>query len=184
MLVLRGDHVEGREPAGVFEHASDLAAYVHERRPNLKPYDACYLEKHPQAATLDEDIENLKIKVDAGVTHLISQLFYDNADFLRFVDRVRAAGIDVPIEAGIMPVTNEQSVRRMTSMCASRVPERLDRILQRWGSDPATLKEAGIIYASEQIADLVARSVDGVHLYSMNHSGIARHIWRNVQPLF
>ena len=78
VLALRGDRVEGAEPAGVFDHASDLAAYIREKRPNLKIYGACYPEKHPQAATLEEDIDNLKKKVDAGVSHLISQLFYDN----------------------------------------------------------------------------------------------------------
>ncbi len=169
--------------------------------------------------------------MDAGASHLISQLFYDNADYLRFLDKARAAGIDVPIEAGIMPVTNAASVRRMTGMCSSKVPERLatilDRwgddpntlkeagiiyaseqiadlvargvdgimcsskvperlatILDRWGDDPNTLKEAGIIYASEQIADLVARGVDGIHLYTMNHPGVTRRIWQNVQGLF
>ena len=115
VLALRGDRVEGAEPAGVFDHASDLAAYIREKRPNLKIYGACYPEKHPQAATLEEDIDNLKKKVDAGVSHLISQLFYDNEDFLRFVDKARAAGIDVPIEAGIMPVTNRKQIERMVT---------------------------------------------------------------------
>ena len=153
VLALRGDRVEGAEPAGVFDHASDLAAYIREKRPNLKIYGACYPEKHPQAATLEEDIDNLKKKVDAGVSHLISQLFYDNEDFLRFVDKARAAGIDVPIEAGIMPVMNAKSVLRMSKMCESRVPEKLAVLLDKWGSDTALLKEAGIAYASEQICD-------------------------------
>lgn len=177
VLALRGDRVEGAEPAGVFDHASDLAAYIREKRPNLKIYGACYPEKHPQAATLEEDIDNLKKKVDAGVSHLISQLFYDNEDFLRFVDKARAAGIDVPIEAGIMPVMNAKSVLRMSKMCESRVPEKLAVLLDKWGSDTALLKEAGIAYASEQICDLAARGVDGVHLYTMNHPCVSRRIW-------
>ena len=168
VLALRGDRNPDREPAGVFMHASDLT----------------YPECHPQSRDLDEDISWLKVKVDAGASHLISQLFYDNADYLRFLDKARAAGIDVPIEAGIMPVTNAASVRRMTGMCSSKVPERLATILDRWGDDPNTLKEAGIIYASEQIADLVARGVDGIHLYTMNHPGVTRRIWQNVQGLF
>ena len=184
VLALRGDSVEGQEPAGVFDHASDLAAYIRERRPAFRLYGACYPEKHPQAATLDEDIDNLKRKVDAGVTHLISQLFYDNDDFYRFLDKAHAAGIDVPIEAGIMPVTNAQSVRRMSAICQARVPEPVETMLGRWEDDASSLREAGMLYASQQIADLVAHGVDGVHLYSMNHPAVTRRIWRNVEPLF
>lgn len=184
VLALRGDRVEGAEPAGVFEHASDLAAYIREERPNLKIYGACYPEKHPQSVTLEDDIDNLKKKVDAGVTHLISQLFYDNEDFLRFLDKVRAVGIETPIEAGIMPVMNAKSVRRMAGICQSRVPAKLEVMLDKWGDDNAVLKEAGIAYASEQISDLVARGVDGVHLYTMNHPCVSRRIWSNVKPFF
>ena len=184
VLALRGDRVEGAEPAGVFDHASDLAAYIREKRPNLKIYGACYPEKHPQAATLEEDIDNLKKKVDAGVSHLISQLFYDNDDFYRFLDKAHAAGIDVPIEAGIMPVRGAKSVRRMAKVNASRIPAKLEALLDRWGDDIQNLRAAGIIYASDQIADLVAHGVDGVHLYSMNHPATTRRIWHNVEPLF
>lgn len=184
VLALRGDSVEGQTPAGVFEYASELVSYIRENRPQLKIYGACYPEKHPQTATLEEDIDNLKKKVDAGVSHLISQLFYDNEDFLRFVDKARAAGIDVPIEAGIMPVMNAKSVLRMSKMCESRVPEKLAVLLDKWGSDTALLKEAGIAYASEQICDLAARGVDGVHLYTMNHPCVSRRIWSNVKPFF
>ena len=184
VLALRGDRVEGAKPAGVFDHASDLAAYIREKRPNLKIYGACYPEKHPQAATLEEDIDNLKKKVDAGVSHLISQLFYDNDDFYRFLDKAHAAGIDVPIEAGIMPVRGAKSVRRMAKVNASRIPAKLEALLDRWGDDIQNLRAAGIIYASDQIADLVAHGVDGVHLYSMNHPATTRRIWHNVEPLF
>ena len=147
-------------------------------------FGACYPEGHYSAASLDEDIENLKIKVDAGVTHLISQLFYDNDDFYRFLDKAHAAGIDVPIEAGIMPVRGAKSVRRMAKVNASRIPAKLEALLDRWGDDIQNLRAAGIIYASDQIADLVAHGVDGVHLYSMNHPATTRRIWRNVEPLF
>lgn len=184
VLALRGDTIEGQSPAGVFRHASDLASYIAARRPGFKLYGACYPEKHPQAATLTEDIDNLKRKVDAGVTHLISQLFYDNDDFYRFLDQVRAAGIDTPIEAGIMPVTNAKSVRNMSRRCQARVPAPVERMLERWDDDQASLREAGILYASAQIADLIAHGVDGVHLYTMNHPAVTRRIWRNTAPLF
>lgn len=183
VLALRGDRVEGAEPAGVFDHASDLAAYIREKRPDLKIYGACYPEKHPQAATLEEDIDNLKKKVDAGVSHLISQLFYDNeVSFVRGQgscrrhrrsDRSRHHAGD-----------EREVVLRMSKMCESRVPEKLAVLLDKWGSDTALLKEAGIAYASEQICDLAARGVDGVHLYTMNHPCVSRRIWSNVKPFF
>ena len=184
ILALRGDSVPGRTPAGVFQHASDLIEYVREQRPELKIYGACYPEKHPQAASFEEDIEFLKRKVDAGASHLISQLFYCNDDFYRFLDMARAAGITVPIEAGIMPVTNAASVRRMARLCESRIPSRVETLLDRWGDDPVKLTKAGELYASEQISDLVAHGVDGIHLYSMNKPAATRRIWNNVQTLF
>ncbi|RBP97995.1 methylenetetrahydrofolate reductase [NAD(P)H] [Bifidobacterium aemilianum] len=184
VLPLRGDPVPGREPAGVFDYASDLISYIKQTRPQMTIFAACYPECHPQAENLDQDILFLKKKVDSGASHLISQLFYDNEDFYRFLDKARAAGIDVPIEAGIMPVTNEGQVRRMVKSCASRVPERLETMLERWGSDSAVLKEAGIVYASDQVADLVAHGVDGIHLYSMNKAAVTRRIWENVGDLF
>lgn len=184
ILALRGDRDPEREPAGVFTHASDLTSFIRRHRPDMKVYGACYPEKHPQAATLREDVDNLKRKVDAGCTHLISQLFYDNEDFLRFRDLAVAAGVDVPIEAGIMPVTNQRSVLRMANMCQSRIPPALASMLERWGDQPATLKAAGILYASQQIGNLVANGVDGVHLYTMNHPCVSRRIWANVRPLF
>ncbi|MBT1171742.1 methylenetetrahydrofolate reductase [NAD(P)H] [Bifidobacterium sp. SO4] len=184
VLALRGDYIEGEETVGVFPHASDLVAYIRERKPELKVFGACYPEGHYQSASLDEDIEHLKIKVDAGVTHLISQLFYDNDDFYRFLDKARAAGIDVPIEAGIMPVRGAKSVRRMAERNASRIPDHLAAMLDRWEGNAEALHAAGIAYASQQIADLVAHGVDGIHLYSMNHAATTRRIWRNVEPLF
>ena len=184
VLPLRGDSVAGREPLHVFEHASDLAAYIHRREPELRIFGACYPEGHPEAASLQDDIRHLKTKVDAGVSHLISQLFFDDDDFERFVGLARRAGITVPVEAGIMPVANVRQIRHMADLCGSRLPRPVTAMLARWADDPESLREAGIIYASEQISDLVAQGVDGIHLYTMNHPGITRRIWRNVQTLF
>lgn len=184
VLALRGDYIDGEQPVGQFEHASDLVAYIREHKPDLTVFAACYPEGHIQAASLDEDIEHLKVKVEAGATHLITQLFYDNDDFYRFVDKARSAGVDVPIEAGIMPIGGPKSVRSSAARNGSRVPERVETMLNRWGDDAATLREAGVNYASEQITDLVAHGVDGIHLYTMNHPGRTRAIWRNIQPLF
>lgn len=184
VLALRGDYLPDRETVGVFPHASDLVAYIREQRPNLKIFGACYPEGHYESSSLDEDIANLKIKVDAGASHLISQLFYDNDDFYRFLDKARAAGITVPIEAGIMPVRGPKSVRSMAERNASRIPDKLDCMLDKWADNPAALRAAGINYASEQITDLVAHGVDGIHLYTMNHPAGTRRIWSNVESLF
>ncbi|MFT9008906.1 MAG: methylenetetrahydrofolate reductase [NAD(P)H] [Bifidobacterium sp.] len=183
-LALRGDSRVDTDPCGEFKHASDLVSYIRERKPEMKVYAACYPEGHPEAANLDADIDNLKTKVDAGVDHLISQLFFDNEDYLRFLDKVRKDGIGVPIEAGIMPVTNASRVRHMVGMCGSRIPSTVEKMIERWGDDPDAMQEAGIIYASAQISDLVARGVDGIHLYTMNKAVTTRRIWNNVRPLF
>lgn len=184
VLALRGDHLPGCEPTGVFPHAADLIAYIRERKPDMKVFAACYPEGHIESESLDEDIRHLKEKVDAGATHLISQLFYDNADFYRFLSKARAAGIDVPIEAGIMPVTSAKSVRSMAERNATRVPKAVSTMLQRWEGDLPSLRAAGIAFAAQQIANLMANDVDGIHLYTMNRPATARRIWRNVEPLF
>ncbi|MCI1983999.1 MAG: methylenetetrahydrofolate reductase [NAD(P)H] [Bifidobacteriaceae bacterium] len=184
ILSLRGDEVEGRDPAGEFEHASDLAAYIHETAPEFKLYGACYPEGHFEARSLDDDIVNLQKKVNAGVTHLISQLFYSTDAFLEFLEKARTSGIEVPIEAGIMPPILAKSTMRMAAKCGVEVPEKLQRILERWQGNRDALQKAGIVYASEQINELVAAGVDGVHLYSMNHPRVVRRIWNNVDTLF
>jgi methylenetetrahydrofolate reductase (NADPH) len=183
VLALGGNVLPDREPARVFHYASDLVSYIRQHKPDMEVFAACYPECHPAAKNMDEDIEHLKIKVDAGADRLISQLFFDNADFLRFIDKARCAGVSVPIEAGIMPVTSAAQIKRMVSMCGSRIPPRLEKILDKWGGDRDALREAGIIYASEQISDLIADGVDGIHLYTMNHAGTTRRIWQNTQFL-
>ena len=114
--------------------------------------------------------------MDAGAEHLVSQLFFDNDDFFRFVERCRIAGIGVPIEAGVMPVLNKRSIERMVSMCGASLPRKLTRILARYGDHPEAMREAGLAYAIDQIADLVAGGVDGIHLYTMNNPEIALKI--------
>ncbi|MBT1162416.1 MULTISPECIES: methylenetetrahydrofolate reductase [NAD(P)H] [Bifidobacterium] len=184
VLALRGDHLDGLEPVDVFLHASDLIAYIRDRKPDLKIYAACYPEGHIESESLDDDIAHLKTKVDAGASHLISQLFYDNADFYRFLDKARAAGIAVPIEAGIMPVTSAKSVLSMAAKNNTRIPKAVSAMLDKWGDDLPSLRAAGINFAAQQITNLVANDVDGIHLYTMNRPGTARHIWHNVSTLF
>lgn len=183
ILALRGDRNPEAEPKNVFTHASDLVAYV-KSRGDFHVSGACYPETHTEAADAVEDILNLKKKVDAGAEHLISQLFFDNLAFYSFRERCRIAGINVPIEAGIMPVTNANQIQRMVTLCGASLPAKFARILQRYGDNPEALLDAGIAYAVDQIVDLLSNGVDGIHLYTMNRPEVARRIVTAVGKLF
>ncbi len=176
ILALRGDRIPELEPEHDFAHASDLITYIREKHPNFDIAGACYPECHTEASSLEEDIANLKKKVDAGATHLISQLFFDNEAFFHFQAEARKAGITVPIEAGIMPVTNSKQITRMVSMCGASLPRKFTRIIQKYEDNPTALQDAGIAYAIAQIIELLAAGVDGIHLYTMNNPYVARQI--------
>jgi len=182
ILALRGDIVDGMVPKKEFAYASDLVEYI-ARRGDFHIMGACYPECHQEAENMVEDIRNLKHKVDAGVSQLISQLFFDNNAFLDFLEKARIAGIDVPIEAGIMPFTNRSQIERMVYMCGASLPAKVVKILQRFENNPEALRDAGIAYAIDQIIDLVANGVDGVHIYTMNNPYIARKIAEGVESI-
>lgn len=175
ILALRGDRNPNIEPTNAFAHASDLVAFIREQG-DFDICGACYPEGHPEAPDLVTDIRNLKLKVDAGVSHLITQLFLRNKSFYQFREKLAIAGVNVPIEAGIMPVTNKNSIERMVSLCGASIPSRLSRLLARYSDDPQSLKAAGLEYAIEQILDLIANGVDGIHLYTMNNADVAKYI--------
>jgi methylenetetrahydrofolate reductase (NADPH) len=175
ILALRGDIVEGYEPKKDFLHASDLCSYI-KARGDFELAGACYPEVHMECATMEEDIANLKHKVDCGAEHLISQLFFDNNAFYNFMEKVRSAGINVPVAAGIMPVTNSKQIERMVSMCGASLPAKFSRIMQKYEGNSEALRDAGIAYAVEQIVDLIANDVDGIHLYTMNNPYVAGKI--------
>lgn len=181
ILALRGDLVEG-EPLGEFKYASDLIDYV-KKNYDFRVYAACYPEKHPEAASLEADIDNLKRKVDLGADELITQLFFDNETFLRFRDKIRAAGINVPVETGIMPITSATQVTRMVNMCGATLPPVIQKKLDTYGHDSVAMKEAGILYAIEQISDLLTADVDGIHLYTMNQPDIAKRITESIRGI-
>ena len=183
ILALRGDEVPGRERAHAFEHASDLVAFIKEKEPDFNVIGACYPEGHTEAKTLAADIRNLKTKVDAGASELISQLFFDNALFYRFLERCEIAGINVPIEAGIMPVTNKAQIERMVTMCGATLPIKFQRAIAKYGDTPESMRDIGIAYAVDQIADLLANGVDGIHVYTMNNPYIAKKIAEAVKTL-
>ena len=182
VLALRGDVNPNIPPKEDFKHASDLITYM-KARSNLSFSGACYPEGHLESESLDADIENLKRKVDAGACHLISQLFFDNDCFYRFLDKARAAGINVPIEAGIMPCVNAASIKRMVGLCGASLPPKFTKTIARFGENPEAMRDAGIAYANEQIIDLVSSGVDGIHLYTMNNPYVAQKISEGVSSI-
>lgn len=184
VLALRGDRPKDRPVAeGDFEHASDLIRFIRESGRNFNISAACHPEGHSEAPSLDADIERLKLKTDAGTDTLISQLFFDNEYFFRFLERSRRAGISVPIEAGIMPVINSAQIRRMTSLCGATLPPKFLSAMARFEHNPEAMRDAGIAYAVDQIADLVAHGADGIHLYTMNTPYVATKVYEAVHSL-
>lgn len=176
ILALRGDIVPGTEPKKDFAHASDLISFIKAEDESFSLSGACYPECHMEALNEVDDVLNLKRKVDAGAEHLISQLFFDNDAFYRFKERAAIAGINVPIEAGIMPVVNKKQIERMVSMCGASLPAKFSRMMQKYGDNPQAIRDAGIAYAIDQIVDLLANGADGIHLYTMNNPYIAKKI--------
>ncbi|MDE6209754.1 MAG: methylenetetrahydrofolate reductase [NAD(P)H] [Lachnospiraceae bacterium] len=185
ILALRGDIVPDIERKNDFAHASDLINYINEHSQGyFEIFGACYPEVHVDAPDIITDISNLKKKVEAGAGHLISQLFFDNGKFYDFCEKARIAGINVPIEAGIMPVTNKKQIERMVTMCGASLPSKFVKVLQRYEYAPEALRDAGIAYAIDQIVDLLSNGVDGIHLYTMNNPYVAKKINDAVRNLF
>ena len=190
ILALRGDKVEGKTPCGDFKHADELIRFIkdfdneHPGKANFNILGACYPELHPESSSVYDDIDFLKQKVDAGATHLLSQLFFDNDQFYRFLERCKIKGINVPIEAGIMPVTNKKSIERMVSLTNAKLPKKFTDMMARYEAFPEAIRDAGIAYAIDQIVDLVTHGVQGIHLYTMNNPLIARKIYEATKSLF
>lgn len=182
ILALRGDKNPNIEPKNDFPHASDLITFINSKG-DFDIAGACYPECHPDSDSIIDDIMNLKKKVDAGATHLISQLFFDNDCFYDFREKTVLAGIDVPIEAGIMPVVNKNQIERMVTTCGASLPRKFVRIMQKYEDNPEALRDAGIAYAINQIVDLIASGVDGIHLYTMNNAYVAKKISESVSGI-
>ncbi|MCH5253737.1 MAG: methylenetetrahydrofolate reductase [NAD(P)H] [Lachnospiraceae bacterium] len=171
ILALRGDRpqwmsdeqFENRE----FFYASDMVAHL-KKNTSLLIAGACYPEKHYEAASIDSDLEHLKAKVDAGVSFLISQMFFENDIFYRFLERIGKAGITVPVCAGIMPITSSKQLGTSVSLSGSSVPKELADIIAKYGEDKEDMRKAGMDYAIRQILDLKEHGVDGIHIYTMN----------------
>lgn len=182
ILALRGDRNPDRTEKGDFPHASDLIAYLKETT-DFCIAGACYPEDHPDSPDHISEILNLKKKVDSGADILLSQLFFDNENYYRFLEDCKLAGISCPITPGIMPVINEKQIRRMVDTCGARLNDKFERILRRFGEDSEALFDAGMIHALSQIVDLLANGVDGIHLYSMNNPAVAKKICDGVKNI-
>lgn len=182
VLALRGDRNPDIPPKDDFHYANELVEYI-KAQGDFHVSGACYPEVHTEAEDGVTDIRNLKKKVDAGAGHLVSQLFFDNDNFYDFLVKLRIAGIDVPVEAGIMPVTNRAQIKRMVNMCGAVLPEKFEKILEKYGNNKEALFDAGMAYAVSQIVELIAHGVDGIHIFTMNNPVVAGRICDGIRNL-
>ena len=173
VIALRGDPPRGEEQfiatEGGFSHASELVSHINANY-EFGIGAACYPEGHTEAQSLENDLQFAKLKVDNGAEFLITQLFFDNADYFAFADRASNAGIDVPVIPGILPVLSAPQIRRFTALCGSKIPPDLDAELDRLGDDDEAVRELGVEYAARQVEELWSSGVPGVHFYVLNRS--------------
>jgi methylenetetrahydrofolate reductase (NADPH) len=184
ILALRGDPAPGdssyRPVEGGFRHANELVAFIRDRY-DLCIGAACYPEKHPEAPSLHEDIDNLRRKVDAGVDFLITQLFFENEDFFRFQERIEQAGIGVPLIAGVMPILSVGQIKKFTQICGVRIPHDLLRKIEAVEDDPEAVRHIGMYHTTRQCLSLIERGVAGVHFYTLNRSTATRAIYQFIK---
>ncbi|MGN0652634.1 MAG: methylenetetrahydrofolate reductase [Gemmiger sp.] len=183
VLTLRGDRTPARPESKDFAHASDLAAFVWENQPEFDIHAACYPEGHPEAPSLAEDVRNLRYKQEAGVSHLLTQLFFDNMHFYRFLNLTRRAGVTLPVSAGVMPIVRRSQIERTVALSSASLPSEFTRMISRYQDDPESLYQAGIEYAVKQIRDLIEGGADGVHLYAMNDAKVAAAVYDGIRDL-
>ena len=185
VLPLRGDPPADQpdfvKPPDGFGYANELVQFIREHDFPFCLAGAAYPEKHQQAPSLEVDLANLKVKVGAGVDFLITQMFYRNADYFAFVDRARAAGITVPIVAGIMPITNVAQIERIAALSGAAIPADLQADLDRTRGDEAGAREVGIRHATEQCRELLQRGAPGIHFYTLNQSPATSAILRELR---
>lgn len=184
ILALRGDKNPNVPAKEDFLHASDLISYLKETTGDkFCIAGACYPEVHPESENRVTEMRNLKKKVSAGAEILLSQLFFDNNHFYKFVEDCRIAGVDVPVTPGIMPVINAAQIKRMVTMCGASLPPKFERIIRRYEDNKQALFDAGMSYAISQIIDLMASDVEGIHLYTMNNPVVARRICEGIKNI-
>ena len=187
VMALRGDIPAGFENADRsqwdYHHAIDLIRELMESGADFCIGGACYPEIHPESTNQKEDIKYLKEKVDAGCEFLTTQMFFDNNLLYNFLYKIREAGITVPIIPGVMPITNGNQVQRAVKLSGSFMPQRFKSLVDKFGTSPAAMKQAGIAYATDQIIDLFANGITNVHVYSMNKPDVAAAIQRNLSDI-
>lgn len=187
IMALRGDMTPEMIATGSenrdYHHAVDLIRELKACGTDFCIGGACYPEVHPESADSREDIRYLKEKVDAGCDFLTTQMFFDNSLLYSFLYRIREAGITVPVIPGVMPITNAKQIERCIKLSGSYMPARFMRLLDRFGTDPAAMKQAGIIYATDQIIDLYANGINAVHVYTMNQPDVAEKIMSNLSEV-
>ncbi len=183
ILALRGDIPKDGLPEKMeYHYASELAEEIRDFG-GFCIGGACYPENHPDSKNSIEDIDNLKKKVDAGCEFLTTQMFFDNNILYNFMYRLLRANVNVPVVAGVMPVTNAAQIKRICSISGNTLPQRFLRLVDRYGDNPDAMKQAGIAYATEQIIDLFANGVNAVHIYSMNKPDVAAAIQNNLSEI-
>ena len=187
VMALRGDLTPELEKSErskwAYRHAIDLIHDIKESGADLCIGGACYPEIHPESTNQKEDIKYLKEKVDAGCSFLTTQMFFDNNLLYNFLYKIREAGITVPIIPGVMPITNGNQVERAIKLSGSFMPQRFKSIVDKFGTSPDAMKQAGIIYATDQIIDLFANGITNVHVYSMNKPEVAAKIQSNLSDI-
>lgn len=184
IMALRGDiPAEGRTVFD-YSHASELIYDIKSIDDSFCIGGACYPEGHVECERQSEDILHLKEKVEAGCDFLTTQMFFDNSTMYSFLYRIREAGIEVPVVAGIMPITNPMQVKRSVALSGATIPQRFRTMVDRFGDDPQSMKQAGIVYAAEQIIDLIANGVGHIHVYTMNKPEIAAGIQNSLSAVF
>ncbi len=185
ILALRGDLPQDATypPPGHFMYAIDLIRFLKETHPEFCLGGACYPEGHPDCAHLKDDIEYIRLKTEAGLDFLTTQMFFDNNILYAYLAKLRYAGVQVPVIAGILPVTNGKQVARICKLSGTLLPPRFRAIVDRFGDDPAAMLEAGVAHATAQIVDLFANGINHVHVYTMNKPEIAARIMANLRSI-
>ena len=182
VLALRGD-IQPDVPERAFQYAYQLVEHIKAKRPELCIGAACYPEGHIESADRDEDLTHLKRKVDCGCDFLTTQMFFDNSVLYGFLYRALKKGIDIPVIPGIMPIMNARQIEKSCAMSGSQLPPKLKVIIDRYADKPDSLREAGIIYACEQIIDLIANGIQAVHIYTMNKPEVAKAFVSNLSNI-
>ena len=182
ILALRGDIPDNGDICRDFSYANELVEFI-KANGDFCIGGACYPDTHVESKNQEEDIKNLKLKVDAGCDFLTTQMFFDNNVFYNYLFKLRESGITIPVIPGIMPVTNAKQIKRSCELSGTYLPSRFKRIVDKFGENPSAMQQAGIAYATEQIIDLFANGIPAVHVYSMNKPEVAEKIQANLSEI-